>query len=109
MRKARWRRTPGWVIQTVSAHDLQLIPLGRDAVPSGKTLQSWTKAAVWQGPVSLGLVQPGRTLQVPLDQLPPLEANQLFELTAARPPTDPPGRSSSSAGRAGCSSPGGGC
>ena len=29
----------------------------------------------------LGLVTPGQTLQVPLDKLPPLEPNQLFELT----------------------------
>ncbi|KTT47433.1 RNA polymerase subunit sigma-70 [Pseudomonas oryzihabitans] len=85
-------RTPGWVIQTASAHDLQLIPLGRDAVPSGKTLQFWTKADAWQGPVSLGLVQPGRTLQVPLDRLPPLEANQLFELTLEDQGGSPTGR-----------------
>jgi len=85
-------RTPGWVIQTASAHDLQLIPLGRDAVPSGKTLQFWTKADAWQGPVSLGLVEPGRTLQVPLDRLPPLEANQLFELTLEDQGGSPTGR-----------------
>ncbi|MFT0183549.1 anti-sigma factor domain-containing protein [Pseudomonas benzopyrenica] len=85
-------RTPGWVIQTASARDLQLIPLGRDAVPSGKALQFWTKADAWQGPVSLGLVEPGRTLQVPLDQLPPLEANQLFELTLEDQGGSPTGR-----------------
>ena len=85
-------RTPGWVIQTASAHDLQLIPLGRGAVPSGKTLQFWTKADAWQSPVSLGLVQPGRTLQVPLDRLPPLEANQLFELTLEDQGGSPTGR-----------------
>jgi anti-sigma-K factor RskA len=31
--------------------------------------------------VSLGLVQPGKALRVPIEKLPPLEANQLFELT----------------------------
>jgi anti-sigma-K factor RskA len=29
----------------------------------------------------LGLVQPGQRVEVPLDKLPPLENNQLFELT----------------------------
>lgn len=85
-------RTPGWVVQTANTHDLQLIPLGRDAVPSGKALQFWTKADAWQGPVSLGLVEPGRTLQVPLDRLPPLEANQLFELTLENQGGSPTGR-----------------
>ncbi|RZL89378.1 MAG: RNA polymerase subunit sigma-70, partial [Variovorax sp.] len=50
-------------------------------VPAQKSLQFWTKADQWRGPVSLGLVKPGQTLRIPIDQLPPLEANQLFELT----------------------------
>ncbi|KTT60077.1 RNA polymerase subunit sigma-70 [Pseudomonas oryzihabitans] len=85
-------KTPGWVVQTASAQALQLIPLGRETVPSGKTLQFWTKADAWQGPVSLGLVEPGRSLQVPLDHLPPLEANQLFELTLENQGGSPTGR-----------------
>ena len=35
----------------------------------------------WQAPVSLGLVEPGQPIRMRLDQLPPLEDNQLFELT----------------------------
>jgi len=85
-------KTPGWVVQTAGADDLQLIPLGREEVPRGKTLQFWTKADAWQGPVSLGLVEPGRTVQVPLDRLPPLEANQLFELTLENQGGSPTGR-----------------
>lgn len=50
-------------------------------MPPGKSLQFWTKADQWQGPKSLGLVRPGEPVQVPIDRLPPLEANQLFELT----------------------------
>ncbi|WP_414628280.1 anti-sigma factor domain-containing protein, partial [Pseudomonas viridiflava] len=34
-----------------------------------------------QGPVSLGLVKPGQSLNIALDKLPPLQPNQLFELT----------------------------
>ncbi len=74
-------KAPGYVIQTNAARQLSLVPLGTATVPSQKSLQFWTKADQWRGPVSLGLVKPGQTLRVPLNQLPPLEANQLFELT----------------------------
>lgn len=74
-------KAPGWVVQTASTTELSLIPLGSEPVPTEKSLQFWTKADSWRGPVSLGLVKPGHTLHVPIDRLPPLEANQLFELT----------------------------
>ena len=76
-------KAPGWVVQTSGGpqEQLNLIPLGTVAVPADKSLQFWTKADGWRGPVSLGLVQPGRALRVPIEKLPPLEANQLFELT----------------------------
>lgn len=75
-------KAPGWVIQTTSARQLDLVPLGTFEVPAQKTLQFWTKADQWRGPVSLGLVkQQGQTLRIPIDKLPPLEPNQLFELT----------------------------
>jgi len=73
---------PGWVVQAgASANDLNLVPLRKTTVPQGKSLQFWTKADQWSGPKSLGLVQPGSAIRVPIDRLPPLEANQLFELT----------------------------
>jgi anti-sigma-K factor RskA len=73
---------PGWVVQAAaSSRDLQLVPLRDTAVPQGKSLQFWTKADQWAGPKSLGLVQPGAPVTVPIDRLPPLQANQLFELT----------------------------
>ncbi|BBP71818.1 DNA-directed RNA polymerase sigma-70 factor [Pseudomonas sp. Seg1] len=74
-------KAPGWVIQASNAHEIQLIPLGVVEVPADKALEFWTKADGWQGPVSLGLVKPGQALSVPLDKLPPLQPNQLFELT----------------------------
>ena len=76
-------KAPGWVVQTGGRQQsqLSLIPLGTIAVPEDKSLQFWTKADAWRGPVSLGLVTPGKTLQLPIEKLPPLEANQLFELT----------------------------
>jgi len=74
-------KAPGWVIQASNSQEIQLIPLGAFEVPEDKALEFWTKADGWQGPVSLGLVKPGQTLSVPLDKLPPLQPNQLFELT----------------------------
>ncbi len=74
-------KSPGWVVQASSAKQLSLTPLGLAEVPAEKSLQFWTKGDNWSGPVSLGLVKPGQTLHVPLDKLPPLQANQLFELT----------------------------
>lgn len=74
-------KAPGWVVQASDSREVQLIPLSETAVPPDRALQFWTKADSWQGPVSLGLVEPGQRVHVPLDKLPPLENNQLFELT----------------------------
>ena len=85
-------KAPGWVIQASNHQQLQLIPLGVMEVPADKALQFWTKGDGWQGPVSLGLVKPGQTLSVPLDKLPPLTPNQLFELTLEDPRGSPTGK-----------------
>jgi anti-sigma-K factor RskA len=74
-------KAPGWVVQASGSKSLSLIPLGQDDVPAEKSLQFWTKGDNWDGPVSLGLVKPGQTVQIELDKLPPLQPNQLFELT----------------------------
>lgn len=72
---------PGWIIQATDSRHLRLIPLGDVVVPQQKSLQFWTKADGWTGPVSLGLVKPGQPLEVSLDNLPPMQPNQLFEIT----------------------------
>jgi len=73
---------PGWVVQTSAGQrTLRLQPLASTDVPQERSLQFWTKADGWTAPLSLGLVQPGQPLEVPLDQLPPLQPNQLFEIT----------------------------
>ena len=74
-------KAPGWVVQASSTKALSLIPLGQTEVPAEKSLQFWTKGDNWNGPVSLGLVKPGQKVEIPLDKLPPLQPNQLFELT----------------------------
>ncbi|WP_462382691.1 anti-sigma factor [Pseudomonas sp. Marseille-QA0892] len=85
-------RAPGWVVQASSPREVQLIPLGAVTVPADKALEFWTKADDWQGPVSLGLVEPGGTLRISLDKLPPLEQNQLFELTLEGKEGSPTGK-----------------
>lgn len=85
-------QAPGWVIQASDNQKIQLIPLGVMDVPADKALQFWTKGDGWQGPVSLGLVKPGQSLSVPLDKLPPLTSNQLFELTLEEPHGSPTGK-----------------
>ena len=85
-------KAPGWVIQASNPREIQLIPLGVAEVPADKALEFWTKAEGWQGPVSLGLVKPGQTLSVPLDKLPPLQPDQLFELTLENPNGSPTGK-----------------
>ena len=84
-------KAPGWVIQASASarREISLIPLGVAEVPADKALEFWTKADGWNGPVSLGLVKPGQSLQIALDKLPPLQPNQLFELTL-EPPTGSP-------------------
>lgn len=75
-------KSPGWVVQaSTNSQQARLIPLGKMEVPGDKSLQFWTKGDDWKGPVSLGLVKPGQSLEVPLDKLPPLQPNQLFEIT----------------------------
>ena len=75
-------KSPGWVVQAgTNSQQARLIPLGKMEVPGDKSLQFWTKGNDWKGPVSLGLVRPGESREISLDKLPPLEPNQLFEIT----------------------------
>jgi len=83
---------PGWVIRATGSNTLRLEPLVTTAVPARRALQLWTKADGWQGPVSLGLVQPGKAVDVRLDKLPPLQPNQLFEITLEPEQGSPIGR-----------------
>src|SRR5690606_18755282 len=72
---------PGWVLELDDAHTLRLEPLARTTVPDQRVLQLWTKAEGWKGPVSLGLVTPGQPNRVRLAKPPPVQPNQLFEIT----------------------------
>ena len=85
-------QSAGWVGTPPNRRKrLQLIPLGAFEVPEGKALGFWTKADDWQAPVSLVWSEPGQPLRLRLDQLPPLENNQLFELTLEEDTGSPTG------------------
>ena len=73
--------SPGWVLKMVNDDTVRLEPLVRTDVPDQRALQLWTKADDWSGPVSLGLVKPGETVEVKLANLPKVVPNQLFEIT----------------------------
>ncbi|MBB3222911.1 anti-sigma factor [Pseudoduganella umbonata] len=83
---------PGWVIRATGPNSIRLEPLVKTAVPAQRALQLWTKADGWNGPVSLGLVTPGKAVDVRLDKLPPLQPNQLFEITLEPEKGSPIGR-----------------
>jgi anti-sigma-K factor RskA len=83
---------PGWIVQADTAGTLKLVPLGTTSVAPDKSLQLWTKGDGWKGPVSLGLVQPGKAVDIPFASLPPLQANQLFEITLEPKSGSPVGR-----------------
>ena len=84
--------SPGWVLQSAKDGNLRLVPLRPTEVPAARSLQLWTKADGWDKPVSLGLVEPGKAVDVPLRGLPPLQPNQLFEITLEPGTGSPTGR-----------------
>lgn len=83
---------PGWVLKLVSDDTLRLEPLVKTAVADDRALQLWTKADDWAGPVSLGLVKPGESVEVKLANLPKVVPNQLFEITLEPAAGSPIGR-----------------
>jgi len=84
--------TPGWVLKLADDNTLRLEPLAPTTVPDQRALQLWTKADGWSGPVSLGLVQPGKAVEIKLDKLPKVVPNQLFEITLEPASGSPIGR-----------------
>ncbi|WP_158590513.1 anti-sigma factor [Noviherbaspirillum cavernae] len=69
-----------WLVE-ISSDAVHLRPLAPVTVGAGKSLQFWTKAEGATGPTSLGLVSPDRPTTIPLNRLPSLGQNQLFEVT----------------------------
>ena len=72
----------GWIVEARSGGDLKLVPVADGvAAPAGRSLQFWTKPDGAAAPTSLGLVQAGAALTLPVSRLPGLGERQLFEIT----------------------------
>ncbi len=71
----------GAVVHAFADGRVVLLPLTSINVPSGRTLQVWTLPSRERGPVSVGLMDRPRTLELDLKDLPRPGSNQLFEIT----------------------------
>ncbi|MCP2011412.1 anti-sigma factor [Duganella violaceipulchra] len=74
-------RNAGWIASVSVNRELTLTPLHDTIVANRKALQLWISAPGWTAPVSLGVLEQDRQLNLSLDQLPPLSAEPSFEIT----------------------------
>ena len=72
---------PGWVVHVDGTGSLRLQPLMEDQIPADRSVQFWTLIDPAIGPRSLGLVEPGKPLQLSAEQIGAVQPGQLFELT----------------------------
>lgn len=85
-------KTASWLVDASHNNEVRLIPLTRTEVASSQALQFWTKAENATAPTSLGLVSSNEITVVPIDRMPTLEGNQLFEITLEPQNGSPTGR-----------------
>jgi anti-sigma-K factor RskA len=72
---------PGWVVHVDGSGSLRLQPLLEDQIPTDRSVQFWTLVDPAIGPRALGLVEPGKPLQLSAEQIGAVQPGQLFELT----------------------------
>ena len=82
----------GAVVHAFADGRVVLLPLTSINVPSGRTLQVWTLPSRERGPVSVGLMDRARTLELELKDLPRPGPDQLFEITLEPAGGSPTGR-----------------
>ena len=82
----------GAVVHAFADGRVVLLPLTSINVPSGRALQVWTLPSRERGPVSVGLMDRARTLELDLKDLPRPGADQLFEITLEPAGGSPTGR-----------------
>jgi anti-sigma-K factor RskA len=80
------------VVHTFADGRAVLVPIASINVPAGRTIQVWTLPSRERGPVSVGLMDQARTLQLSLKDLPEPKQDQLFELTLEPAGGSPTGR-----------------
>lgn len=83
---------PAAVVNTFRDGRAELIPLAALRAPEGKSLQVWTLWDRARGPVSVGLVDALRSLDLQLKGLPTAVPEQLFEVTLEPAGGSPTGR-----------------
>ncbi|MEO1818457.1 anti-sigma factor [Pseudomonas sp.] len=72
---------PGWVITVDGDGTLTLDSLVADSIPADRSVQFWTLIDPEDGPRSLGLIEPGKSVTLSAEQIGAVQAGQLFELT----------------------------
>lgn len=72
---------PGAVLSTFADGRAELVPLGEISIPDNHSMQVWTLPDPAGPPVSIGLVNAARTVQLNLEKLPRPQSNQLFEIS----------------------------
>jgi len=82
----------GAVVHAFADGRVVLLPLASMNVPSGRALQVWTLPSRERGPVSVGLMDRARTLELQLSDLPRPGPDQLFEITLEPAGGSPTGR-----------------
>jgi anti-sigma-K factor RskA len=83
---------PGAVVHAFADGRVVLVPIAGINVPPGRALEVWTLPSRERGPVSVGLMNQARTLQLSLKDLPPPGPDQLFEITLEPATGSPTGR-----------------
>jgi anti-sigma-K factor RskA len=82
----------GAVVHAFADGRVVLVPITSINVPAGRALEVWTLPSRERGPVSVGLMNQARTLQLSLKDLPPPGPDQLFEITLEPATGSPTGR-----------------
>lgn len=82
----------GAVVHAFADGRVVLVPITSISVPAGRALQVWTLPSRERGPVSVGLMNQARTLQLSLKDLPAPKPDQLFEITLEPATGSPTGR-----------------
>jgi anti-sigma-K factor RskA len=82
----------GAVVHAFADGRVVLVPITSINVPPGRALEVWTLPSRERGPVSVGLMNQARTLNLSLKDLPAPGPDQLFEITLEPATGSPTGR-----------------
>lgn len=83
---------PAAVVNAFADGRTELVPLEALSAPEGKSLQVWTLWDRQRGPVSVGLLNALRSLDLNVEHLPRTATDQLFEVTLEPAGGSPTGR-----------------